>query len=113
MASKLETELGLSPDEDATKIDIGSVEAVPARIRNQQLAAIVLEFLDKSPKERQFIAKIDWWIPSHCCTSCFVKYLDQTDIHNDLSMHGNKINLLPTFWNIGRSFDDASWYELR
>jgi len=120
MASKLETELGSSPDEDATKVDIGSVNEAPARIWNQQLAAVVLESPDKSPKKRKLIAKTDLWIPSCCCNGCFVKYLDQTNIHSafvswtegDLSMHGHQTNLFPTFWNIGRSCDDAFWYEL-
>ncbi|KAK9773069.1 putative Major facilitator superfamily (MFS) profile domain-containing protein [Seiridium cardinale] len=76
---------------------------------SKRIASVVWDSLDKPPEERRFIAKIDWWILSYCCISYFVKYLDQTNVSNayvsgmkeDLSMTGNDLNLLTTYWNIG------------
>ncbi|KAH9884347.1 pantothenate transporter liz1 [Xylariomycetidae sp. FL2044] len=81
----------------------------PPRSLKQKIASIVWDSLDKTPEERKFIAKIDWWILSYCCVAYFVKYLDQTNISNayvsgmkeDLVMSGNQLNLLTTYWNIG------------
>ncbi|KAI0026214.1 pantothenate transporter liz1 [Xylariomycetidae sp. FL0641] len=79
------------------------------RTWKQKIAAVVWDSLDKTPEERRFLAKIDWWILSYCCVAYFVKYLDQTNVSNayvsgmkeDLGMVGNQLNLLTTFWNIG------------
>ncbi|KAH8666837.1 major facilitator superfamily domain-containing protein [Xylariales sp. PMI_506] len=81
------------------------------RLRDQpgKVASVVWDSLDKSPEERKFLAKVDWWILSYCCISYFVKYLDQTNVSNayvsgmqeDLHMTGNDLNLLTTYWNIG------------
>ncbi|KAI5923436.1 pantothenate transporter liz1 [Camillea tinctor] len=81
----------------------------PQRSLRQKIAAVVWDSLDKTPEERRFIAKIDWWILSYACIAYFVKYLDQTNVSNayvsgmkeDLGMAGNDLNLLTTFWNIG------------
>ena len=45
-----------------------------------RIAAIVWDSLDKTPEERKFVAKIDWYILSYCCISYFCKYLDQTNV---------------------------------
>lgn len=45
----------------------------------QRMLSVIWDSLDKSPEERAFIAKIDWWILSYCCVAYFVKYLDQTN----------------------------------
>ncbi|KAK7967178.1 uncharacterized protein PG986_001455 [Apiospora aurea] len=82
------------------------IAKVPLRKR---LWSVVWDSLDKTPEERKFIAKIDWWILSYCCVSYFVKYLDQNNISNayvsgmkeDLVLTGNDLNFLTTFWNIG------------
>lgn len=50
------------------------------RSLRQKIASIVWDSLDKSPEERKFVAKIDWWILSYCCISYFCKYLDQTNV---------------------------------
>lgn len=46
----------------------------------KRILSVVWDSLDKSPEERAFIAKIDWWILSYCCVAYFVKYLDQTNV---------------------------------
>lgn len=76
---------------------------------SKRILSIVWDSLDKTPEERRFIAKIDWWILSYCCIAYFVKYLDQTNVSNayvsgmkeDLHMTGNDLNYLTTFWLIG------------
>ncbi|KAI1341128.1 pantothenate transporter liz1 [Xylariaceae sp. FL0016] len=92
-------------------VDLASVDQTraPKRSLKQKIASVVWDSLDKTPEERKFIAKIDWWILSYCCVAYFVKYLDQTNVSNayvsgmkeDLVMSGNELNLLTTFWNVG------------
>ncbi|KAK8065888.1 hypothetical protein PG997_012635 [Apiospora hydei] len=86
------------------------VTVSPAKVPlRKRLWSVVWDSLDKTPEERKFIAKIDWWILSYCCVSYFFKYLDQTNISNayvsgmkeDLVLTGNDLNFLTTFWNIG------------
>lgn len=75
----------------------------------KRILGILWDSLGKSPQERKFVAKIDWWILTYCCLAYFVKYLDQTNISNayvsgmqtDLVLRGNDLNLLTTYWNIG------------
>ncbi|KAH6867473.1 major facilitator superfamily domain-containing protein [Thelonectria olida] len=75
----------------------------------RRILAVLWDSYDKTPEERKFVAKIDWWILSYCCIAYFVKYLDQTNVSNayvsgmkeDLDMSGNDLNLLTTFFNIG------------
>ncbi|CAJ2505846.1 Uu.00g132400.m01.CDS01 [Anthostomella pinea] len=81
----------------------------PKRPLKHRIGAVIWDSLDKTPEERKFIAKIDWWIMSYCCVAYFVKYLDQTNVSNayvsgmkeDLVMAGNDLNLLTTFWTVG------------
>ncbi|KAF4120880.1 Major Facilitator Superfamily [Geosmithia morbida] len=81
----------------------------PKRPLSKRILAIIWDSWDKTPEERAFIAKIDWWILSYCCVAYFVKYLDQTNVSNayvsgmkeDLTMTGNDLNYLTTYWNIG------------
>ncbi|KAI9729153.1 MAG: hypothetical protein M1834_007060 [Cirrosporium novae-zelandiae] len=90
-------------------IDDGGNQHYEKRPLSKRILALVWDSLDKSPKERAFIAKIDWWILSYCCIGYFVKYLDQTNMTNayvsgmkeDLSLSGNDYNFLTTYWNIG------------
>ncbi|KAK7754494.1 hypothetical protein SLS62_003514 [Diatrype stigma] len=92
----------------STSVDDAS-RPIQKRSLRQKIAAVVWDSLDKSPEERKFVAKIDWWILSYCCISYFCKYLDQTNVSNayvsgmkeDLGMTGNDLNLLTTFWNVG------------
>jgi hypothetical protein len=108
-----------------------SIRETPPRPRSwkQKARAVIWDSLDKPPEERKFLAKIDWWILSYCCVGYFVKYLDQTNVSQHLAprsasqltllaqvsnayvsgmqdalgMHGNQLNLLTTYWNIGKS----------
>lgn len=47
---------------------------------NKRILGIVWDSLDKTPAERKFLAKVDWWILTYCCIAYFVKYLDQTNV---------------------------------
>jgi len=61
--------------------DTNSVAQTPQTLTlRQKFLAVVWDSLDKSPEERAFVAKADWWILSYCCISYFVKYLDQTNV---------------------------------
>lgn len=65
----------------------------------KRILSVVWDSLDKSPEERAFIAKIDWWILSYCCIAYFVKYLDQTNVRSPFLLepvHSTK-NSLTTY----------------
>lgn len=47
---------------------------------SKRILGIMWDSLEKTPEERKFIAKIDWWILTYCCIAYFVKYLDQTNV---------------------------------
>ncbi|RTE84233.1 hypothetical protein BHE90_001316 [Fusarium euwallaceae] len=74
-----------------------------------KILRVLWDSLDKSPEERKFINKADWWIMSYICVAYFVKYLDQTNVVNayvsgmkeDLNMEGNDYNLLQTMFTVG------------
>ncbi|KAF2171640.1 hypothetical protein M409DRAFT_63273 [Zasmidium cellare ATCC 36951] len=96
-------------DVEVTSTTVDESSTIGKRTWRQNLAAVLWDSLDKTPEERKFVAKIDWWILSYCCIAYFVKYLDQTNISNayvsgmkeDLTLHGNQLNLLTTSWTIG------------
>ncbi|ETS74415.1 hypothetical protein PFICI_14281 [Pestalotiopsis fici W106-1] len=75
----------------------------------KRIASVIWDSLDKTPEERRFIAKIDFWILSYCTISYWGKYMCQQNVTNayvsgmkeDLNMSGNDLNLLTTYWNIG------------
>ncbi|EON95892.1 putative pantothenate protein [Phaeoacremonium minimum UCRPA7] len=102
-----------SAEKDTASVNLSSGEddsrSSPRRPLSKRILAVIWDSLDKTPEERRFIAKIDWWILSYCCIAYFVKYLDQTNVSNayvsgmkeDLSMTGNDLNYLTTYWNIG------------
>ncbi|KAF5587214.1 major facilitator superfamily transporter [Fusarium pseudocircinatum] len=62
-----------------------------------------------SKEEKWLIYKLDAATLTYTCLTFFVKYLDQTNITNayvsgmkeDLSLHGNELNWLTTYFNIG------------
>ncbi|KAH7258923.1 major facilitator superfamily domain-containing protein [Fusarium redolens] len=64
---------------------------------------------DTSKQEKWLIFKLDAAILTYTCLTFFVKYLDQTNITNayvsgmkeDLNLHGNELNWLTTYFNIG------------
>ena len=45
--------------------------------RRNKLRRLLWDSLDKSPSERAFVNKADWFIMSYVCITYFVKYLDQ------------------------------------
>lgn len=47
---------------------------------SKRILGVLWDSLDKSPRERALLAKLDWWILSYCCVAYFVKYLDQTNV---------------------------------
>lgn len=66
------------PNEDACD---GPANHQPKKLTFRKKAlSIIWDSLDKSPEERAFIAKIDWWVLTYCCVAYFVKYLDQTNV---------------------------------
>lgn len=65
---------------DLSSTSVDAAHPDQKRSLRQKVAAIVWDSLDKSPEERKFVAKIDWWILSYCCISYFCKYLDQTNV---------------------------------
>ncbi|TPX13586.1 uncharacterized protein E0L32_006057 [Thyridium curvatum] len=75
----------------------------------RKILRVIWDSLDKSPEERRFVAKADWWIMTYVCVAYFVKYLDQTNIVNayvsgmkeDLGMSGNDYNYLQTMFTVG------------
>ncbi|RKK95493.1 hypothetical protein BFJ68_g14779 [Fusarium oxysporum] len=62
-----------------------------------------------SKEEKWLIFKLDAAILTYTCLTFFVKYLDQTNVTNayvsgmkeDLDLHGNQLNWLTTYFNIG------------
>jgi MFS transporter, ACS family, pantothenate transporter len=72
-------------EKDTASVNLGSSSAddsgtTKRRPLSKRILAVVWDSLDKTPEERAFIAKIDWWILSYCCIAYFVKYLDQTNV---------------------------------
>lgn len=47
---------------------------------SKRIASVVWDSLDKTPEERKFIAKIDWWILSYCTISYWGKYMCQQNV---------------------------------
>ncbi|KAK7182284.1 hypothetical protein DPSP01_006996 [Paraphaeosphaeria sporulosa] len=99
-----------SPRKTDTTVDERAVGLSPAKLPlSKRILGIVWDSLDKTPEERAFIAKIDFWILTYVCIAYFVKYLDQTNISNayvsgmkeDLHLTGNDLNYLTTYWTIG------------
>lgn len=62
----------------------------------KRLLSVIWDSFDKSPEERAFIAKLDWWILSYCCIAYFVKYLDQTNVSYALSLASVNMRLNKT-----------------
>lgn len=48
--------------------------------KGSRLRRLLWDSLDKSPEERAFVNKADWFIMSYVCIAYFVKYLDQTNV---------------------------------
>lgn len=66
--------------DSSTPHDHGFIQR-PAKLPlGKRILSIIWDSLDKSPKERALIAKLDWFILSYVCIAYFVKYLDQTNV---------------------------------
>lgn len=65
--------------------------------------------LDKPPKEKKFLFKLDAIILTFASLGYFIKNLDQININNayvtgmkeDMNMYGNELNIMQTMWTIG------------
>lgn len=73
--------------EENSPVDSSSLEQQSERPKTlkTRILTVLWDSFDKSPEERRFIAKIDWWILTYCCIAYFVKYLDQTNVRPDRS----------------------------
>jgi ACS family pantothenate transporter-like MFS transporter len=77
-----------TPKEQAeTTLHDVDAESQQPRPLKQRILAVLWDSYDKSPEERKFINKIDWWILSYCCIAYFVKYLDQTNVSHAPKLH--------------------------
>lgn len=50
--------------------------------KGSRLRRLLWDSLDKSPEERRFVNKADWYIMSYVCVAYFVKYLDQNNVRS-------------------------------
>lgn len=115
MADRGTTSTALPADatKDAAQVEVGSctdgASHTTRRPLRKRILAVIWDSFDKSPEERAFVAKLDWWILSYCCVAYYSKYLCQTNVANayvsgmkeDLNMTGNDYNYLTTYWTIG------------
>lgn len=69
-------------DDAIVNAEIASAEEQQLRKKplSKRILGVLWDSLEKSPEERKFMAKIDWWILTYCCIAYFVKYLDQTNV---------------------------------
>lgn len=75
---KLKTDETNNVKEDISAVsETGSHRKLPL---SRRILSVVWDSLDKLPKERKFINKVDCWIMSYVCMAYFVKYLDQTNV---------------------------------
>lgn len=75
------TEAGMARDE---QIVMEGVHSQEKRSLRQKILRVLWDSLDKSPEERKFVNKADWWIMSYVCVAYFVKYLDQTNVRHTI-----------------------------
>lgn len=69
----------------------------------------IWDTLDKPPKERRFLFKLDAALLTFASLGYFIKYLDQININNafvsgmkeDLGLDGNQLNYMQTCWTVG------------
>jgi hypothetical protein len=92
--------------EENGRVDDSSLEQQPEserpRTLKNRIKSVLWDSFDKSPEERKFIAKIDWWILTYCCIAYFVKYLDQTNVSNILRRIRLMLNRLANSeWRLG------------
>lgn len=76
---------------------------------NQTWRSYVWDTLDKSPRERRFLFKLDAIVLTVACLGSFIKYLDQINVlsafvsgmKEDLGLYNNQLNYLVTTWTVG------------
>ncbi|KAH6972066.1 major facilitator superfamily domain-containing protein [Ilyonectria sp. MPI-CAGE-AT-0026] len=64
---------------------------------------------ERSPEERAFVRRLDFFLLTFGCLSQVIKFLDQTNISTayvsgmkeDLELYGNELNYFTTYFNIG------------
>ncbi|KAJ3520553.1 hypothetical protein NM208_g13660 [Fusarium decemcellulare] len=77
-----ETETMAAIPDDEEVVPQGEHSQETRKTLPHKILRIIWDSLDKSPEERKFINKADWWIMSYVCVAYFVKYLDQTNVIN-------------------------------
>ncbi|KAL2132717.1 hypothetical protein VTI74DRAFT_3455 [Chaetomium olivicolor] len=76
---------------------------------NQTWRSYIWDTLDKSPRERRFLFKLDAIVLTVACLGSFIKYLDQINVlsafvsgmKEDLGLYDNQLNYLVTTWTVG------------
>lgn len=63
-------------------------DAGPPASKGRKLRKLLWDSLDKSPEERAFVNKVDWFIMSYACVAYFVKYLDQQNVRRAMLARG-------------------------
>ncbi len=83
------------------------------KLRRSKLGFKIKRFLwdsvDKSPEERRFLAKLDFFLLSSSMLGYFIKYLNQANINSayingmkeDLELNGSQFNYMQTLWTVG------------
>jgi ACS family pantothenate transporter-like MFS transporter len=86
---------------------VGTVAKDPTL--TQTWRSYVWDTLDKKPKERRFLFKLDAIVLTVACLGSFIKYLDQINVlsafvsgmKEDLGLYQNQLNYLVTAWTVG------------
>ncbi|KAH8680785.1 pantothenate transporter liz1 [Xylariales sp. PMI_506] len=98
-------------DNSAQPQDVSIVQDAPKKTPlSKKILGLLWDSLDdKSPEEHRLVRRLDSCYLIWACFYYFVMYLDSTNISNayvsgmkeDLSMYGNELNWMTTFWTIG------------
>ncbi|KAG7287768.1 hypothetical protein NEMBOFW57_007283 [Staphylotrichum longicolle] len=91
----------MARDSESTEGEVGSQQKTWKRH--------IWDTLDKSPKERRFLLKLDLTLLTFGCLGFFTKFLNQTNLTNafvsgmkeDLDMYGNELNYAMTAFTVG------------
>jgi MFS family permease len=110
-SSPSESELNL--EQDIPYIDL-SVELTQEELERRshwwyKTKLFLWDSVDKHPKERKFLFKLDWFLLSSACAGYFIKTLNQSNIgtayingmKDFYGMHGNNYNTMVTLWTVG------------
>ncbi len=75
----------MTPGEEVSVVS--GAESLHKSSWTKKILAIVWDSLDKTPEERKFLRKLDFWILTYVCVAYFVKYLDQTNVSRKREEH--------------------------